>query len=154
MRSTLQNTAQTASMGVFFTIVIVSLTSQFPKALASSLASIGAQALLPVMSKIPPTGALFAAFLGYNPVQTILGSMPTAVVSAIPQSTVASLTGTTWFPTMLAGALMPSLRLTFYIGAVLCFIAAVLSWMRGERYVNDAKSSSNVAADGGSKKEN
>ena len=154
MRSTLQNTAQTASMGIFFTIVIVSLTSQFPKVLASSLASIGAQTLLPVMSKIPPTGALFAAFLGYNPVQTILGSMPTAVVSAIPQSTVASLTGTTWFPTMLAGALMPSLGLTFYIGAALCFIAAVLSWMRGERYVNDAKSSSNVAADGGSKKEN
>jgi len=154
MRSTLQNTAQTASMGIFFTIVIVSLTSQFPKVLASSLASIGAQTLLPVMSQIPPTGALFAAFLGYNPVQTILGSMPATVVSAIPQSTVASLTGTTWFPTMLAGALMPSLGLTFYIGAALCFIAAVLSWMRGERYVNDAKSSSNVAADGGSKKEN
>ncbi len=153
MRSTLQNTAQTASMGIFFTIVIVSLTSQFPKVLASSLASIGAQALQPVMSQIPPTGALFAAFLGYNPVQTILGSMPPAVVSAIPQSTVTALTGTTWFPTMLAGALMPSLRLTFYIGAILCFIAAVLSWMRGERYVNDAISSSKVAADGGSKKE-
>jgi MFS family permease len=138
MRSTLQNTAQTASMGLFFTIVIVSLTSKFPAALATSLSSIGASSLLQAFSAIPPTGALFAAFLGYNPVTSILGSMPSAIVASIPQGTIDVLTGSTWFPSTLAQSLMASLRLSFLIGAALCAVAAVLSAMRGERYVNEA----------------
>lgn len=152
MRSTLQNTAQTASMGLFFTIVIVSLTSEFPKALASSLTGVGAGGLMQALSAIPPTGALFAAFLGYNPVSSILSSLPAAVVGAIPSQTLATLTGRTWFPSMLSQALMPSLRLSFILGAVLCAIAAVLSAMRGERYVHEINAArpSTQATDGGS----
>ncbi len=152
MRSTLQNTAQTASMGLFFTIVIVSLTSGFPTAIASSLADAGAGGLTQALSSIPPTGALFAAFLGYNPVSTILSSLPPAMMSAIPPQTLATLTGRTWFPSTLARALMPSLRLSFILGAVLCAIAAILSAMRGQRYVHEtsiAKPSA-TATDGGS----
>nr|WP_243686777.1 MFS transporter [Methanobacterium formicicum] len=63
MLTTIMNTAFTASMAIFFTIVIVGITQRFPDAIASSLASIGAVQLAPVLSNIPPTGALFSAFL-------------------------------------------------------------------------------------------
>ena len=49
---------------------------------------------------------------------------------------------------------MPSLRLSFYIGAILTVIAAILSAMRGETYVHDihSKQAVEVATDGGSEK--
>src|SRR5664280_2129481 len=72
MISTLRNTAGTASMAIFFTIVIVGITQRFPDAMLSSLTSIGAVNLAPALGNIPPTSALFSAFLGYNPVNSIL----------------------------------------------------------------------------------
>lgn len=137
MLTTIMNTAFTASMAIFFTIVIVGITQRFPDAIASSLVNIGAVQLAPVLSNIPPTGALFSAFLGYNPVETILSSVPSAVVSHIPPATLTTLTGTTWFPSTLAEAFMPSLRVSFYIGAFFCGLSAVLSALRGERYIHE-----------------
>jgi len=137
MRSMLQNSGMVISMALFFTIVIVSLTHLFPPELATSLASAGAPGLVAPMSTIPPTGALFAAFLGYNPVHTILISLPQSAVAAISPATITILTGTTWFPTTLAHAFMPSLRISFYIGALLSVIAAVLASMTGSRFVHE-----------------
>ena len=137
MRSMLQNTGMVVSMALFFTIVIVSLSHLFPPELASSLTDAGATNLIAPMSVIPPTGALFAAFLGYNPVHAILVSLPQAIVSSISPATITTLTGTTWFPTTLAHAFMPSLRISFVIGALLSLIAASLSMMTGSRYVHE-----------------
>jgi O-antigen ligase len=47
------------------------------------------------------------------------------------------LTGTTWFPSTLANAFIPSLRTSFYIGALLSAIAAILSALRGEKYIHE-----------------
>jgi len=135
MRSMLQNSGVVISMAMFFTIVIVSLTQTFPPELAASLTNAGAPDLIAPMSAIPPTGSLFAAFLGYNPVRIILAAMPQAVVAVINPATIATLTGITWFPTTLAQAFMPSLRVSFFIGAALSLVAAVLSAMRGSKYV-------------------
>ena len=41
MISTLRNTAGTASMGIFFTIIIVGITQRFPAAMTASLVNIG-----------------------------------------------------------------------------------------------------------------
>ena len=136
MITTVIMTAFTASMAMFFTIVIVGITQKFPGAMTSSLASIGAVQLAPVLSSIPPTGALFSAFLGFNPVSTILSALPTQFVSTIPQGTLTILTGTTWFPQTLAEAFMPALRMSFYIGALFCAVGAVLSGLRGANYVH------------------
>ncbi len=135
MRSMLQNSGMVVSMALFFTIVIVSLTHLFPPVLVSSLADAGVPELIIPMSTIPPTGALFAAFLGYNPVQAILVTIPAAIIAGISPATLVTLTGTTWFPTTLAQAFMPSLRISFYIGALLSVIAAILSVMGGTRAV-------------------
>ncbi len=137
MMYTIVNTAFTASMAIFFTIVIVGITQQFPEAITTSLTSIGVSQLAPSMSSIPPTGALFSAFLGYNPVEAMLSALPPALVATIPSSTLTTLTGTTWFPSTFAVAFMPSLQTSFFIGALLCAIAAVLSALRGERYIHE-----------------
>jgi MFS family permease len=135
MRSMLQNSGMVISMAMFFTIVIVSLTHTFPPELSVSLMNAGAPNLIAPMIAIPPTGSLFAAFLGYNPVRIILAAVPQSVVAAISPATIATLTGITWFPTTLAQAFMPSLRISFYVGAAISLVAAVLSVMRGSKYV-------------------
>jgi len=136
MMYTIINTAFTASMAIFFTIVIIGITDRFPEAITSSLTSIGAVKLAPLLSSIPPSGALFSALLGYNPVDSILSALPANVVAMIPASTKTILTGTTWFPHTLADAFMPSLRIAFYIGALFSALAAILSAMRGEKYIH------------------
>ena len=136
MMTTVMNTAFTASMAMFFTIVIVGITQRFPAEITSSLLAIGADKLAPIMSNIPPTGALFSAFLGYNPVESILSNLPAGVVATIPAATKTTITGTTWFPSAFATAFMPSLKISFYIGAILCAFAAILSALRGETYIH------------------
>ena len=137
MMYTIMNTAFTASMAIFFTIVIVGITQRFPEVMTTSLTNIGAVHLAPILSNIPPTSALFSAFLGYNPVNAILGALPPSFVVAIPHSILNTLTGTTWFPSTLANAFIPSLRTSFYIGALLSAIAAILSVLRGEKYIHE-----------------
>lgn len=141
MMFTIMNTAFTVSMAIFFTVVIVGVTQRFPAAMTASLTSIGAVKLAPILTSIPPTGALFSAFLGYNPIGTILSALPTNIVSAIPSSTINTLTGTTWFPQTFANAFLPSLQTSFYIGALLAAIAAILSAFRGKAYIHDNESS-------------
>jgi len=137
MMSTLMNSGFVLSMGMFFTIIVVGLTNAFPASLASSLTAANASQLAPALSSIPPTGALFAAFLGYNPVQTILAGVSPAILATVAPATIALLTGSSWFPAMLAGAFMPSVALSFYIGAGISFVAALLCAMRGEKYVEE-----------------
>jgi MFS family permease len=87
MMFTMFNTATPASIAIFFTIVVIGLTQRFPEPMTSSLASIGAVQLAPIISNIPPTGDLFSALLGYNPVTGILSTLPTPLVALIPHST-------------------------------------------------------------------
>ena len=137
MMYTINNTAQTASMAIFFTIIIVGITQRFPEAMTASLSSIGAVYLAPALNNIPPTAALFSAFLGYNPVNSILAALPAPLVAHIPQTTLNTLTGITWFPQTLQNAFVPSLRTSFYIGALLSVIAAILSALRGGKYIHE-----------------
>jgi len=131
MRATLQNVGQTASLAVFLTIVLGALGASLPGAISTALTNAGATQLIPAFKNVSPTSALFAAFLGYNPVQTILNSLPTSVSSSIPGATKTLLTGNTFFPNAIAPAFISALRIAFYIGAILSGIAAVTSALRG-----------------------
>jgi hypothetical protein len=64
-------------------------------------------------------------------------AVPASIVAAISPETIATLTGTTWFPTTQAFAFMPSLRISFYIGALLSIFAAILSAMSRTQYVHE-----------------
>ena len=140
MRATIQNSGQTLSIAVFFIIIIDSLSSSLPGALSSALYSAHAsQQLIAALESLPPTGALFSAFLGYNPVLSMLNTYP-ALSSSISPSTYAMLTGRTWFPTVIAPPFMNALREAFVISAVISALAGVVSLMRGKAYIYDLDS--------------
>src|SRR5208283_119740 len=118
------------------TIIIVSLSGSLPGALSAAVTSAGAPPqLAQIFSSTPASGALFASFLGYNPVATILHTLPASLVSSIPNATINFLTGSTFFPNAISGPFMTALREAFIIGAIMCIVAAVCSVLRGGKYV-------------------
>jgi MFS family permease len=132
MTSTFQNSATVFSIGLFFTLIIVGLSSSLPHALQHGLVSEGiAPATARHVAGLPPTGALFAAFLGYNPMKTLLG--PT--FAHLPHAQAAYLTGRSYFPRLISAPFMDGLRLAFGAAAVASVVAAVASWLRGGKYV-------------------
>ncbi len=134
MRATLQNTGQTASMAIFFTIVLVYLTKLLPGSFGPALSTAGAPLLIPLFDKIPPTSALFSAFLGINPVGTILSDIG-PLSSLIPAGVTHVLEGKYWFPTALAPSFMESLRMAFIAGFFIFVVGAILSALRGKHVI-------------------
>jgi EmrB/QacA subfamily drug resistance transporter len=132
MRSTLQNVGQLVSLVLFFGIVITALEMSLPQTLASAMASAGAPQLEGALANISPTGALFAAFLGYNPMQTTLSQLPPNIFGSLNGSTIETLTSLTWFPRAIASTLMSALKVSFYAGAALSVVGAIVSALRGK----------------------
>lgn len=133
MRSTLQNCGQTISQAIFFTIIIISLNATLPVALSTAVTNAGASPqVVSAFNQVPAAGALFAAFLGYNPIGTLLNSMG-PLTASIPAATLTTLRGPTFFPNTIASPFMTALTQAFIIGAVLCFIAAICSALRGPK---------------------
>ena len=74
MNQTFQNSAQVLSIGIFFTLMILGLASSLPHALAAGLEAHGVSAATASgVAHLPPVSILFAAFLGYNPIEHLLG---------------------------------------------------------------------------------
>ena len=71
MNQTFQNSAQVLSIGIFFTLMILGLASSLPHTLTSGLKAHGVSAATAgSVAHLPPVSVLFAAFLGYNPIET------------------------------------------------------------------------------------
>jgi len=138
MRATLQNTGQTISLAIFFTVIIAGLSASLPSALSGAMTSAGVPQLATAFSSISPTSALFSAFLGYNPMQSIL-AIPqlSPVVAQIPSNTLTYLEGQNFFPNAIAPSFISALDLSFYIGAALSLAAALASLLRGEAYIHE-----------------
>jgi MFS family permease len=139
MRATFQNTAGTLSITLIFTIVTIGLASSLPNTLFQGLIQAGVPAVdAHMVANLPPTSALFAAFLGYNPLGTIL---PAQILKALPAATQAELLGKTFFPQLLSVPFKSGLRIAFSISAVLMVIAAFASLLRGKKYSDDRSGS-------------
>ncbi|APM37441.1 MFS transporter [Clostridium kluyveri] len=135
MRSTFQNTGMALSMTLYFAIIILGLAHNLPSILYSGLINVGVPSTMAQqISNMPPTSALFAAFLGYNPMGALIDQQ---TLSTIPSATKTIILGNHFFPLTIAPAVMSSLRLAFYISAAMSAIAAVASYMRGKQYVHD-----------------
>jgi MFS family permease len=135
MRATFQNVAQSVSMTLIFTLVIAGLSARLPGAMYSHLTAAGAPAdLATKLSGIPPSGALFAAFLGYNPMATLI---PANVLATLSSSTQTTILGGSFFPQLLSGPFLDGLRVAFAVCVALSIAAAAASWMRGRRYIHD-----------------
>src|SRR5947209_11608740 len=74
MSATFQNSAMVLSIGIFFSLLIVGLSGGLPGALQSGLTAHGVPTTTAIkIAHLPPVASLFAAFLGYNPIQQLLG---------------------------------------------------------------------------------
>jgi hypothetical protein len=82
---------------------------------------------------VPPLGYVFAAFLGYNPLKTLLS--PT-VLSHLSATQAANLTSRSFFPHLIGPAFVGSLSIILGFAVVMSLIAAVASAFRGAKYVH------------------
>jgi len=134
--STLQNSGSSLSMGLFFSLMIIGLGHNLPQALHAGLTANGVgPAEASQIAAMPPVSSLFAAFLGYNPVQTVLTQA--GVLGTLSHADAANLTGKTFFPQLISGPFQSGLVVVFIVAAAMSLIGAVMSLSRGERVVVD-----------------
>jgi hypothetical protein len=76
------------------------------------------------ISQLPPVGTLFAAFLGYNPIQELLGPQ---VLSQLPAQNAATLTDRQFFPHLIAGPFHDGLVIVFWLAILMGVIGAAAS---------------------------
>ncbi|MBW0116449.1 MFS transporter [Pseudonocardia abyssalis] len=128
MTATFQNSAMVLSIGFFFSLMIIGLSQDLPAVMAQGLTEHGVPAADAArIAELPPVGVLFAAFLGYNPVQQLLGG----VLPTLPPDQAAYLTGRSFFPELISGPFSAGLTAAFAFAVVACLVAAVASWFAG-----------------------
>ncbi len=135
MRVTFSNAGMPLSMGLFFTLLVFGLNAKVPSAMFAGLVARGIPAAKAAqLAHLPPLGYIFAAFLGYNPLKSLLGP---AVLSHLSPARVADLTGRSFFPQLIGPAFKHGLVLILVFAVVMSVIAALASALRGERYVHE-----------------
>ena len=143
MRAAFLNVGQSLSLTLIFTLVVMGLSASLPGALYGHLTAAGIPAgLATEVAKLPPIGALFAAFLGYNPMATLL---PPAALAALPAATRVAILDTSFFPTILAGPFVDGLRIAFGSCVVVSLAAAAASWFHGPEPLVGARAHAPIA---------
>ncbi len=138
MNATFMNAGMMLSMGIFFTIVISSLSAGLPQTITHGL---GRFALPPAfihgLAHASPLSLLFSALLGYNPLKIIFNSTAAghALVSHLPAQQVAALESPQFFPQLISHPFMDALRVVFLFAAAMTLLSAVLSAFRGGRFI-------------------
>ena len=133
MGATLQNSGTIVSIGVFFSLITSGLAVSLPTTLANGLTNAGVPVGVATrLAHLPPTSALFAAFLGYNPIGTLL---PPAVQQALPTAKRTVLLGHEFFPNLISYPMSIGLHSVFYLSVVMCLVAACASVLRGRAQI-------------------
>jgi len=146
MRATFQNSGTAVSIGVFFSLMIAGLASSLPHTLTSGLRQQGVPAHIAAqIGGLPPVSSLFAAQLGVNPVQQLLG--PSGALTRLTAAQQQTLTGREFFPQLISGPFHSGLVIVFAFGAALAFLAALASLLRGANPARPAEAAE-PAADG------
>ena len=133
MRATLINVGSPLSMAIIFSLMVVGLNASMPAAVYSGLTQNGIPAqIAQQLASAPPVGYLFAAFLGYNPLASLI---PASVLHALPAQQAATITSRAFFPQLIDAAFHRGLVEVLVFSIVMCLIAAGASWVRGGKYV-------------------
>ena len=134
------NVGSPLSMAIVFSLMVVGLNASMPAALYSGLVQNGIPAqIAQQVASAPPVGYLFAAFLGYNPLATMI---PTSVLQTLPPQQAAIITSRAFFPQLIDTAFHRGLVEVLVFSIIMCLIGAAASWVRGGKYVyhEDSKS--------------
>jgi MFS family permease len=143
MRATFQNAGFVLSIGLFFSLMIAGLVARLPATLYAGLTANGVPpASADRIAHLPPVGSLFAAFLGFNPIGTLLGP---AGLERLSPAQAANLTGTSFFPRLIAEPFKHGLAIVFLAALAMSLVAAAASWLRGGRYVHEELESARPA---------
>jgi MFS family permease len=138
IQAAFQNTGLVLSIGVFFSLMIVGLTSTLPRAMFKGLSAHGvAAAQAHSVANLPAVGSLFSAFLGINPLRSLLGSQAHSNVS---HAQWLALTGKHFFPDLLESSFHHGLTIVFGAAIAMSVIGALASALRGKRFVRDEQS--------------
>jgi MFS family permease len=150
MNTTFQNSAQVLSIGIFFTLIIIGLMSSLPQHLLHGLESHGVPAgVAERTAHLSPVSTLFAAFLGYDPIQHLIGAHTLSQLSLAQQK---ALTGRAFFPGLISAPFRAGLHAALDFAIVASLLAAAASWLRGGKYVyteHDRRRGANDDLDGG-----
>ncbi len=138
MNSTFQNSGQVLSIGIFFTLMIIGLSSSLPGSVLHGLTSVG----VPIVdarrvAALPPVSMLFASFLGYNPLVHLLSPH---VIASLPTHTQLALAKRSFFPSIITKPFRNGLHAACDSAVLACLLAAGCSWLRGGKYVYVEKS--------------
>jgi len=124
------------SIGLFFSLMVVGLASTLPSTMYSGLTQHGVAApAAHQVASLPPVGVLFAAFLGYNPIQSLLG--PSGALAHVGHQQAATLTGKQFFPQLISSPFHHGLVIVFWLAIAMSLIGAIASLSRGSHYVHD-----------------
>lgn len=130
MTATFQNSAMVLSIGFFFSLMILGLSTNLPAVMEAGLLQNGVPAAdASAVAALPPVAVLFAAFLGFNPIQQLLGN----VLSSLPADQASFLTGRSFFPNLISGPFAEGLTAAFWFAVAACLVAALASWFAGSR---------------------
>ncbi len=134
MRATFMNVGMPLSIGIFFTLMIIGLTASVPGSIYHGLTANGVPSVLAAhLSHLPAISYLFAAFLGYNPLKTLLGG---SVLNSLKPAAAARLTSKEFFPQLIGSPFKHGLIVVLSFAIIACLIAAFASWLRGGKYVH------------------
>jgi len=128
MIATFMNSASVLSIGIFFSLMVAGLASKLPATMFSGLTAQGIPAsAATTISHLPPIGVLFAAFLGYNPMQQLLGPL----LKSLPSAHAAFVSGREFFPHLITGPFHSGLGVAFSFAIAVSVIAAIASSLTG-----------------------
>jgi MFS family permease len=138
MRVTFRNAGTPLSLGLFFSLMVIGLAHNTPAVLFHNLVinHVNVKTAHEIASA-PPLGYLFAAFLGYNPMKTLLGPK---ILHSLTQTNAVTITGTKWFPTILSSPFEDGLHIVLVFAIIVSLIGALLSFLQGKRFVYDEES--------------
>jgi EmrB/QacA subfamily drug resistance transporter len=130
IRATGMNAGMVLSLGGFFTLMAVGLSSRLPQALAHGLTAAGVSPdAATSASHVSPVATLFAAFLGDNPIRAL-------VPNPGPLADTSTIYGQSFFPHLISGPFRHGLLIAFSASILMLLIAAAVSLMRGKRFVH------------------
>jgi MFS family permease len=137
MRATFQNSGMSLSIGIFFSLLIAGLAATLPRTLATGLRAQGVPAAVAAhAAHLPPVSTLFASFLGYNPIATLL--RPSGILGTLPPANTAALTSKQFFPHLISGPFHHGLVIVFSAAIALSVAGALVSLLRGSQFYYDA----------------
>lgn len=132
LRASMQNIGLLMSFAVFLTLILVGSATALSTSISSALTKVGVPSdVVSELTRIPPAYALFAAFMGYDPMKFLMSQ---AGVD-LPGSVYAAVTKPTFFPSAIAPAMATGFIYAYHIAAIMAFTAAIFSYLRGREHI-------------------